>query len=261
MEFKKVNLAVARISHYIIIRRQFNKQIKEWLSFVCGRPFVVNAILKWWLRPSIREKKFLLYPSYVSKALKHKVILNVPPSSIKYLMIDWVKLNDTVLHTSDYFFGSGDWDEIKRDITALHILKEAKEMLQSDWAFRESESYELYTAAIQKGKPLKRQHVVLDSTEKIDTYFLRFQKLHHSIVQHGFLPHEKLQRSNDYDIGIAIDKDGSFIKLPGGQHRFALAYEMQIESIPVEIRMIHREFLIRYGLYTVEKIKQFFETM
>lgn len=261
MAINTVNLRIVSSAGHDKKRDHWNIRAKKWLSFLCGRTFVVNAMLKWWLRPSIRKKFFSLHPLCVSEALKQKVLLNIPPTSIRHLMVDWIKIDNTVLHTNDYFIGSGEWNEIKRDITTFPILKEAKEMLQINWRFCESESYKRYTAAIQKGKPLKRQHVVLDSTEKINTYFLRFQKLYYSIMQHGFLSHEKLQGSNNRDIGIAIDKDGSFIKLPGGQHRFALAYTMGIESIPVEIRMVHREFLIRHGLSTLEKIKQFFETM
>ena len=47
----------------------------------------------------------------------------------------------------------------------------------------------------------------------------------------------------EQDIGVAIDATGRLCKLPGGQHRFAIARALGLSEIPVQVRMLHVDVL------------------
>jgi len=185
---------------------------------------------------------------------KEKLLVNLPVKTITHSMRDWVVADKSKMHMSDYFIGSGEWDNILTEINTMPVLKEAKQLMEKDWDFKNTKMYLALIKRMESGNPSKKQHILLDSKEKIDDYFLRYQKLYLSIKENGF----KNTLSDSRPIGIAINKDGSISKLPGGKHRYSIAYVLGLPSIMVEIRMIHREYLQKicndYNLDFIEGI-------
>ncbi len=102
--------------------------------------------------------------------------------------------------------------------------------------------------------------MALNSQELIDDYFQRFVALFHSIQAHGVVPvnslkgplAEKFQPSasrrrktewGERDIGVAIGPAGELVLLPGGKHRLAVATVLKISHVPVQVRMVHVDWL------------------
>lgn len=213
------------------------------------------------LKSCMKHDNFCLNPYLASYFFKEKLLVTLKPSEITLLMRDWVVIEQSKKHMSDYFIGDGEWSEITAEINSMPVLKEAQQLMQKEWDFKHTEIYAELIQKMKNGTPSKKQHILLDTTEKIDNYFLGYTKVYHSIKRHGF----QNALSDSRNIGISIDKDGTISKLPGGQHRFSIAYILDLPSISVEIRMIHREYLQKicnqYGLNYIDgvlKIAQLF---
>ena len=81
----------------------------------------------------------------------------------------------------------------------------------------------------------------IDSRSDLEGRCESTDQLFSSITQKGFLPPEKLE---DEERGVManIGRDGTYIAM-GGRHRITLASIAEIDRIPVQIALRHREFV------------------
>lgn len=190
---------------------------------------------------------FALHPAWVQACLGQRLVLQIPLEKIRFHMADWLELGDRRLHTSDYFLAYGDLVPARYEMSRLPVLREVQELMAADWQCERTPTYAQLVKAMEQQRPVVRQQIRLDSLEKIQAYFQRFQALHASVVQHGVLSNkevaQKLGLESDREIGIALDRDGAVVKLHGGKHRFALAVAHQLKTVPVELRMVHAQAL------------------
>ena len=113
--------------------------------------------------------------------------------------------------------------------------------------------------------------VTIKHEADIHRYFQRYQDLLASIRSQGLLPLTEYKRSQsllpkhsvrsfylehrETDIGVAIAADGRLYRYRGGCHRFALAQQLQLSSIPVVIKLLHYEWLQRYQAPTCKPVE------
>lgn len=240
-------IASSKISPEDIETRKKQIYIAKKTQRLLGNFITFPAFFKHHLQLIHQGSAFSLHPLYAQYFFKQKLIIQLPIQRIEHAMHDWVQCNAQHLHTSDYFLSNQDLLSISHPVENILAYRHAKELLAADWNYQSTKAYQYFSTAVSKGKPIKKQHVLLDSTTAIDAYFERFQQLYLSIQNHGLLSNAQIsQRSTqqpDREIGIAIDRRGNIIKLQGGQHRFALAKLLNISHIPVEIRMVHTDLL------------------
>ena len=123
--------------------------------------------------------------------------------------------------------------------------------------------------------------MVLSSPGKVEAYFRHTAELCRSIGESG------LSRRSDYgprlaslaspsvrlpwiefgevDIGVAVGASGEVYRFASGKHRTAAAQVLKIRSMPVEIRMVHADWLVRQveetGLAPVAALCRGIETL
>ncbi len=237
-------------------QRAFRRAISRYFTLFCSQKWVLNSLLK---SNSFRS---FIDPRGLQSNLGEYRILYIPIENIKFHISDWIVLDKKEFHISDYFTIDGEWERCKKDINNMYPYIEAVELIKNDWKHRDTLAYKKYTKELQDGTPRRRQQILLDSIEKIDTYFLRYKSLYNSISKQGLLSNLEASKLNltyqDREIGVAIDKDTTLVKLPGAQHRLALAKAMGIKKVPVEIRMIHLDLIKKHQLYSIEAIKKFY---
>ncbi|MES3518014.1 MAG: hypothetical protein PPP58_10155 [Natronomonas sp.] len=72
-----------------------------------------------------------------------------------------------------------------------------------------------------------------------------YERLYESIERHGYRSQAELSETaglsgrRDCEIGVAIDRDGSILWVKRGFHRLTIAKLLEIESIPVQVRVRH----------------------
>lgn len=202
---------------------------------------------------SIVLNPFFLHPIFLKNLQSKKLTIEINPNLIEYYLLDWIDINGKDIHISDYFFGEGDWQNIARSFKKSTVENELKEMLTHDWDYKNSIVFQQYLTRMSEKRFKSRQHVLLDNPPKIDAYFERFHRLFLSISQNGYLSINGLKKNKvldiDKEIGVAIGPNGELYKLPGGQHRFAIARHLQLK-IPAEIRLIHIDLIKKHQIKT-----------
>jgi hypothetical protein len=199
---------------------------------------------------------------YAQGALGQGLFTSIPVTALTFVLPDWVRCGGGIHHLSDHFVCAGEWRSLRRKITETGVFREAQALLDADFLFREMPIYRQYVRRAKNGNPVSRNQILLDREERIDAYFERFVEQFRWMERDGFLRLKTAQRltgskmvlnpvreqqteRGEQDLGVAIDADGQLMRLPGGQHRFAVASLLEISVIPVEVRMVHVDWLRR----------------
>jgi hypothetical protein len=221
--------------------------------------------LEWMLRRGLDEadrsgEGFFVATSYVLSRLGNQLLAEIPAAEIKLRLADWVSWRGFRLHIGTRFLGAGDWSGISSSVMDSPVMREAYEILGKDLSYQSIPAYAHYLERAKTGKPVRRNNVVLSSVELIDAYFQRFVDLFRSIQMHGILRRKdyfryaELSRSScirrlraewgEKEIGIAIGAEGQVYRLPGGQHRVAIAMAIGLGTLPVQVRLVHSEWAL-----------------
>lgn len=167
-----------------------------------------------------------------------------PVASVNTIVADWVAVNGRVRNTTDYFLGAGDWAPLIRATDDDPVRAEARQLREAGLVYTATAAYQQLAREIDRGAAPRRQGRALRTRADLDAYFRRFVRLYQAIEAHGMLPHHALDapglRYNaDRALGIAVDADGTWHRLQGGNHRWAIAQVLGIETVPVELRLVH----------------------
>lgn len=158
-----------------------------------------------------------------------------------------------LFHTGHWFIGAGDWSPILLSFARHQVSREAQELAAADLRFRDTPVYARYRRRAEAGKPMVRNRLVLDTPAAVDVYFEGFVALFESIREHGLRRRAEfagrrgwraggrrwLAELGEQDIGVALTAKGRLVKLPGGQHRFAIARALRLAAVPVQLRLLH----------------------
>lgn len=203
---------------------------------------------------------FFLPMHFGVRAFGEALWLDLPVQNLHTRLHDWIGHEDAIVHSSDYFFCSGDWSPLLAAADGSPVMTEATQLLQANLDYRSTRIYAKHRQLIESGKTLSRNQVALDTVQKLDDYFDRFVALFKSIQTHGVLPLadarafdtsldkvSELRRWDTHvgekDIGVALGPSGEIVVLPGAKHRLAIATTLRLTSVPVQLRMIHVDWL------------------
>jgi hypothetical protein len=220
---------------------------------------------------------FWLPQAYALRRFGTHLDLTVPASAVGALLLDGVDVagprvahpspaapkvstqrpraapRGRLFHTGHWFIGAGDWSPILLPFARHQVSREAEELAAADLRFRDTPVYARYRRRAEAGKPMVRNRLVLDTPAAVDVYFEGFVALFESIREHGLRRRAEfagrrgwragrrrwLAELGEQDIGVALAAQGRLVKLPGGQHRFAIARALGLEAVPVQVRMLH----------------------
>ncbi len=165
-------------------------------------------------------------------------------SIIDTIIAEWVDCDGHLFNCLDYFLGTGNWAPLIRSTNGDPVREEARQLLEADLSYKQTEVYQTLVQAVRDNPPQRRQGRQLTEVADVDRYFERFVRLFDSIMQHGMLEHAVLDRkalrfSRERGMGVAVDRNGSLHRLQGANHRWAIAQVLEIREVPVEIRLVH----------------------
>jgi len=205
-------------------------------------------------------ERFWLPAPRVLRWLGASLCVNLPACTVQRGLRDWMRDGERAFHCDAFFLGAGDWSDISYPLADNAIVCEARELRAAGMAFRNTASYRDYVKRMQAGRAIRRNRVCLDRVEKIDRYFAQFVALFESIQALGVRPHRELggraarfkaiapgrrwlAEFFERDIGVAVGPGGELYKLPGGQHRMAIALALDLPVVPVQVRLVHQDWL------------------
>lgn len=237
--------------------RHMRQGVNTGLARFLGRALSIDRMVERALeRDRLRAGGFSVPVSFAVAQLGDALLLNVPTAALERRLADWVRCGNSRVNVSDYFLGGGDWERFAHPFAASTVAAEARELAEHGLDYRATRVYADYLARLAAGRPVTRNRVKLDSRARVDGYFERFVALFESIREHGVVRlaaarglapalscASGVRRGRtefaEQELGIAIGPDGELFRLPGGQHRTAIAQVLQVPRLPVQVRLVH----------------------
>jgi hypothetical protein len=228
-----------------IRRRRCRLGIVRKTAWLFGREELFQRVLRSSLKALSGERCGFAVPSVWSMAAcGRRLQFDCATEQIAMHLADWVGCGEKFWHVNDHFLGSGDWVPLLKPSVDTFVAREAEELYACALDYRATETYAVLKQAALDGRPVRRQQLLLDRPEHLDRYFEQFVSLFRSIQDKGMLPCAELPMKgraalHERDIGVAIGAGGELYRLPGGQHRTAIARVLGLASLPVEVRLVH----------------------
>jgi hypothetical protein len=193
---------------------------------------------------------------YFGKSLHFEI----DPMHLKERIADYVRGDGGVRWMGTSFLDSASWDDVLAPIAFSPIHREMREIVVAGDNFRDTRAYRHLVRAIEVRKPGRRNGVRLETIEEVEAYFRYCRDIIKSMRKRGVVrrstagPFHRLRLkhrfarsplldSTERDVGIAIAADGKLVRHLGGKHRTAIAQALKLPTIPVEVRLIHVDWL------------------
>jgi hypothetical protein len=222
--------------------------------------------IEWMLKRGLAEAErrgqgFFVATPYVLSRMGERLMTEIPTAALRLRLADWISWGGSSLHIGTRFIGAGDWSGISSSLMDSPVVREAYEIFEQGLNYRAIPAYASYLERADNGNPVRRNNILLSSRDLVDAYFRRFVDLFRSIQLHGVLRRKDHFRCADLsrpsairglhaewgekEIGIAIGRKGQLYRLPGGQHRAAIAIVLGLDTVPVQVRLVHSEWALQ----------------
>jgi len=194
------------------------------------------------------------------RALGPELLIEVDPRLVEQRLEHRVAEGSRVYLVRDRFLGAGDWNPLLTPLRSASTYREVEAVVRAGLDYRATDAYRSALERAGGAHPLNRNFVALDSPERVDTYFKQTAELCRSIREHGVRRRSAQGRHvsgnprtlsvrrpwvewGEADIGVAVGADGTIYRFASGKHRTAAAKSLGLPSMPVEVRMVHADWL------------------
>lgn len=141
-----------------------------------------------------------------------------------------------------YHFGDvrdGGWDKQSDQFTQLFVYQGINSRIKENKDWEDTHFYQNHKKRIQNGKVSMGCHNIEDLEEK----YAKFDHIIEGIRKNGYLTQQDLDNGSPYDeIVVNIGRDGQLLFNGGGRHRLSVAKILNIDEIPVLVRVRHRKW-------------------
>jgi hypothetical protein len=203
-----------------------------------------------------RRSGFYLGFFQARRALGEKLVIKLDPALLEERLEHRLEEAGRTYLIRDRFLGAGNWAPLLTPLRNSSTWREVEQIVKADFDYRKTRSYRKAIERSEGPTPLRRNFVSLSSREAVETYFRQTADLCRSIQEHGFRRRDELGRRfrnvrvrrpwvelGEVEIGVAIGANGEIYRFASGKHRTAAAKALGVPSIPVEVRMVHADWL------------------
>jgi hypothetical protein len=207
------------------------------------------------------EASFHLGGYAARRALGQALVVDIDPARLTQRLRHRVPENGRLRVIRDRFVGGGDWGPLLDPVGEASTYRDTREIVAAGFEYQRTEAYRRALARAEAGAPLSRNFVALDTPTLVEHYFRRTAELARSIQQRGVVRRTQYRRIAhvfgdprlrppwvevvESDIGVAIAASGELLRFGPGKHRTAIAQALGLPSVPVEVRMVHADWLRR----------------
>ena len=195
------------------------------------------------------------------RALASKLWIDIDPAMVDKRLQHRFRHEGRACNVREKFLGAGDWTPLLRRLDRSSTHREVTEIVQAGFDYLATSSYRNALARARGPKPMQRNFVLLSSPAKVEAYFRQTAEMCRSIQDIGLFRRSDYGRRptglagpsvrlpwiefGEVDIGVAIGAAGELYRFASGKHRTAAAQALNLPSMPVEIRMVHGDWLAR----------------
>ncbi len=193
------------------------------------------------------------------RALAGDLWIDVDPAKVDKRVLHRFGHEGRVHNVRESFLGAGDWAPLLRRLDRSSTHREVTEIVQAGLDYRATSSYRRALDRARGPKPMRRNFVLLSTPDKVEAYFRQTADMCRSIQDVGVVRRSEYRRRTasaarsmvrlpwiefgEVDIGVAIGARGEIYRFASGKHRTAAAQALKLSSMPVEIRLVHCDWL------------------
>lgn len=208
-----------------------------------------------------RGNGFYLAGFAARRALGRELWIDIDPAMLERRLEHRFWLDGQVRIIRDRFLGAGDWTPLLSRLHRSTTHREVAEVVEAGLDYRATPMYAKALNRARGPKPMRRNFVRLSSPDKVEAYFRQTAEMCRSIEEFGLMRRSDYGRRlssfarpsirlpwvefGELDIGVAIGARGELYRFASGKHRTAAAQALKLTSIPVEIRLVHADWLAR----------------
>lgn len=233
---------------FLDISRKIVSRVRRLLYYLNVFAFVHLLLFTVFARLNLKIKYFMrISRCFMREHLSDNLLIHIKLDQIRY---DWVRRTDF-----NNFVENSNWDE---DVKPIQPKESVQQLFVEKIDYKQTEKYKKMKIAMEAGEVWKCCDC--ETLEDIDHYFEELKKAFQSIKDEGFKTQKELGQFRYNDIRVMIDRSGKLLLGSGGNHRFAIAKLLKIQTIPVLIDSVHyiwaKECLLKYGGSFSNAIKQ-----
>jgi hypothetical protein len=187
---------------------------------------------------------------------------------------DLVHDETTGIRLAERFLDGADWSAAVSPTADVPEQRDMEELVAYGQSYPEMPVFRWMLDRIDRGRPVQRYRTSIDTEAKAHAYFRYFLTLVESIRTYGFRRRGELHgigtpaafgvrgrfALRQREIGAAVASDGRLLRFLGGRHRTAIAQALGVPRVPVEIRLVHADWLAaeahRAGRPPAEALRQ-----
>ncbi|WP_188113665.1 hypothetical protein [Salinicola halimionae] len=141
--------------------------------------------------------------------------------------------------SSSAFIWDGDWDRSRGDLRRGSRYRFISDIDIHRADLTQTERFRQYRSRLESGHPWSSYHqgILLDTEDKILAYLQTYLGFLDDMANRGF----DAELGKDA-LGVAVTREGRLLKINRGLHRLAMAQRLGLESIPVVVRAVHRQW-------------------
>ncbi|MDR5885685.1 hypothetical protein [Vreelandella janggokensis] len=226
--------------YWQVQRARVQVAVREGFQAWVGAPVerMTLGIWKRCLPGGIVLEKLGLPRRPVEQELADSLIIHVRPRELIKIR-DWRGIPKRKRPSSSAFIWDGDWDLQRGDLRHGSRYRFISDLNVHSDDLTESDTFQRLKARSDKGSPLSsyRQGFLLDSEERILGYLSVYLNFMNDMKRNGF----NRDRGKD-ELGVAVSRDGRLIKINRGLHRLAMAQYLDLPTVPVKVKAVHREW-------------------
>lgn len=193
------------------------------------------------------------------RTLGDELFLTVPARALAMTLDRRHDIPGGIEQMQGHFVLDGDWTKTCYSTIRSSFFNEAKALLEHGSNIKESKWYGQVVAKMRKGLYLQRHRRAIRTVDELDDYLGAYAILLESIRKNGVLKRSSLSdeekmahhvnirsrgsERKEVDLGIAIDGNSKVYRVADGHHRSAMALLLGLPAIPVELRVVHRDWL------------------
>ena len=202
----------------------------------------------------------LVLPDHARWYFGRALAFDLDPACLRTRISDFVREGGGPHWVGTSFLDGADWSAALLPLARSPVHREINELVAADLDFKTTPSYRKMIAGAEAGRPARRNGVPLAGRAEVDAYFRYCVELIRSIRKHGVVPRREFRNFRrrwlkhrdarpfdregaERDIGIAVDADGQLIRHLGGKHRTAIAQALRLPTVPVEVRLVHVDWI------------------
>lgn len=162
-----------------------------------------------------------------------RILVRLAPERIHWCFLRRTRVSKAVFLKDSVFLNGllrrGHWDRNVFPFTD-HAAYELLQCLIDSGFDRDTGLAALVHYYTRRGQPRPAER----AARKLDDYLAKYGAIARDMERHGYRPY----MTRD-EIGIALARDGSAVKVSGGNHRLALARLLALPEVVAEIRFAH----------------------